>query len=336
MKNDISRRKFLASTGVSAGVLSVSPKVFGMPAYVKNLGKPNSLINGVQVGVITYSFRSMPGGAEELLQYCVDADVSAVELMGPPAEQFAGAPEPPPRPARGSGEGGARQNPFSDPEYQAVMREYNEKLAEWRKSVSMEKFEQLRELYSNAGIRIYAFKPSALGVNNTDEEVDYAMKAAKALGADHVTVEYPTNYNQVIRLGEFGARNKVRVGYHGHQQQTFDMWDFAFIQSAFNASNIDVGHYVAAGFNPLNFIARRHSHIVSMHLKDRTLPVEGKSDNLPWGEGDTPIGEVLRTVRDRQYEIPCTVELEYQIPEGSDAVKEVARCVEFARRELRG
>jgi len=58
------------------------------------LAKPNSNFEGVQVGAITYSYRSMPGAndAEALLKYIVDSNVSAIELMGPAAEIYAGSP----------------------------------------------------------------------------------------------------------------------------------------------------------------------------------------------------------------------------------------------------
>jgi hypothetical protein len=58
-------------------------------------GKPNSLFSGVQIGVITYSYRSMPDqSAEAHLKYIVDSGVSAIELMGNPAESYAGRPAP--------------------------------------------------------------------------------------------------------------------------------------------------------------------------------------------------------------------------------------------------
>ncbi len=49
---------------------------------------------------------------------------------------------------------------------------------------------------------------------------EYALRAAKALGADHVTVELPADPAQTGRLGKLAARHKVYVGYHGHLQQT--------------------------------------------------------------------------------------------------------------------
>src|SRR5687768_1483868 len=104
-KENISRRQFLGTTVLAvAGLAAAAEPAFGIPAYIKNLGKPNSLINGVQIGVISYSWRSLPSRAEQILQYCIDCNISAIELMGPAAETFAGAPEAPPRPAGGGGQ----------------------------------------------------------------------------------------------------------------------------------------------------------------------------------------------------------------------------------------
>ena len=73
--------------------------------------KPNSLIDGVQIGTITYSYRSMADqSAEATLKYIVDSGISAIELMGGPVESFAGAPTPAGAAAvvaAGSGRGGA-------------------------------------------------------------------------------------------------------------------------------------------------------------------------------------------------------------------------------------
>jgi hypothetical protein len=52
--------------------------------------KPNSRFGGVQIGTITYSYRSMPDqSAEATLKYITDSGISAVELMGGPVNDFA-------------------------------------------------------------------------------------------------------------------------------------------------------------------------------------------------------------------------------------------------------
>jgi len=325
MKNhQLSRRKFLgAGLAAAAGIAVSKNPVSGMPAYIRDLNKPNSVIKGVQIGVITYSFRSMPSSAEQLLQYCLECGVSAVELMGDAAEAFAGAPAAPPRPKRGSTEG------------REAWEAYLQSLATWREKVSMTPFEQLRKLYNDAGVTIYGYKPSALGANNTDGEIAYAFRAAKALGANQANVEFPNDTAHTKRLGTLAAKHKVYVGYHGHTQQTFDMWDGAIAQSPYNAMNFDMGHYVAAGFDAIEFIKAKHKHIVSMHIKDRKTKANG-GDNLPWGQGDTPIAEALNLMSKARYKFPATIELEYPIPDGSNAVQEVGRCLEFARKALGG
>jgi sugar phosphate isomerase/epimerase len=324
---DISRRQFLGTAALAlAGISIASNPVFGTPAILKNLGKPNSLFNGVQIGAISYSWRSMPSSAEQILQYCIECNISALELMGPAAEAFAGAPQAPARAG-----GGGRQQLTA--EERAQQAEFNKTLAAWRANAPMNKFEQLRKMYKDAGVSIYAYKPSALGVNNTDAEVDYAFRAAKALGASHATVELPGDAAQTKRLGDIAARNKVYVGYHGHLQQTFTAWDEALSQSKYNALNFDMGHYVAAGFDPIPLIKNKHQHILSMHTKDRKSKANGGA-NMPWGQGDTPIVEVLQLMQKNKYKFPATIELEYEIPAGSDAVKETAKCVEYARKAL--
>jgi sugar phosphate isomerase/epimerase len=324
----VSRRQFIAKSAVAiTGLAIATQQSWAAPAIIRNLGKPNSKFNGVQLGTITYSFRSLPSNAEQVLKYCLDANVSAIELMGNTAEAFAGAPNTATEPRAAST---PRQE--QTPEQKAEQAAKDQELAQWRATVSMDKFEQLRKMYNDAGVSIYAWKPSALGVKNTDAEIDYALRAAKALGASHVTVEIP-NAAQSKRLGAIAEKHKIGVGYHGHLQQTFTCWDEALTQSPYNGLNCDLGHYVAAGLDPIPLLKAKHDHIYSTHLKDRKSKANG-GVNMPWGEGDTPLTAILQLMRDNKYKFPGTIELEYDIPPGSDAVKEVARCIEYGKNIL--
>jgi len=330
MNTQISRRDFMAMASLTAmGGLLNTNKAWALGE------KPNSKFKGVQIGAITYSFRSMPHDVDKLIQFCIDSNLSAIELMGDSVEEYAGKPKSPVRMGPPPAGGGRPQ--LTD-EQRAQLAEYNKQVAEWRSTVSMDKFKEVRKKFNKAGISIYAFKPNAFGVNNTDAEVEYAMKAAKALGATSVTLELPTDPKQTQRLGDLGAKNKMYVGYHNHTQATDTLWDNALAQSPYNSINFDCGHYLAAGGKNtkealMKFIENKHDRISTMHLKDRTTPEHG-AGNLVWGTGDTPIREILLMIRDRKYKFPVSVELEYQIPNGSDAVKEVAKCVEFAKNIL--
>lgn len=305
-KQNFSRRRFIG-TGMlaAAGIALASKSSFASAVFAKS--KPNSKFNGVQIGVITYSYRSMPGSIQQILQYCIDSNINAVELMGDAAEAYAGAPK----------------RDGSD--------DFNAKLANWRENTVMDSFFEIRKMFNEAGINIYAWKPNALGTKNTDGEIDYAFNAGKALGCSHVTVELPDAL-QTQRLGDIAEKHDMMVGYHAHTQATPTLWDIALSQSAHNGINLDIGHYTAGtSSSPVDFILKNHKRILSMHIKDRKFH---DGPNMPWGEGDTPIKEVLALMKKNDYKFPATIELEYKIPDGSDAVKEVIKCREYAKNAL--
>ena len=337
MKNEISRRGFMSIIPITTiGLMLCKDSLFAKNSSVLAFSKPNSKFGGVQIGAITYSFRSMPHDIDQLLKFCVDSNISAIEMMGDPAETFAGKPVSPIKmpviPPKG---GQPQRQPLTD-EQKAQMVEYSKKVAEWRATASMDKFKEIRKKFNDAGVSIYAFKPNALGLNNSDVEVEYAMKAAKALGANSVTIEIPTDPAQSKRLGDLGEKHKIYVGYHAHLQATDTLWDVALEQSPYNSMNLDCGHYIAVGGKNTKeslfaLIEAKHDRITSMHIKDRTA--DGKQ-NLAWGQGNTPIKEILLLMKNKKYKFPISIELEYDIPEGSDAVKEVTKCVEYAKNIL--
>ena len=320
----ISRRKFVTQSALLGAGALFAKDLFA--SYRKS---------GVEVGAITYSFRSMPGSIDDIIKYCKECGITAIELMGDPAEAWAGspaglmAPMKPPPPG---------ERPQFTPEMRAQFEERNKKAKSWRETVSMEKFSELKKLLTSSGISVYAYKPNALNETSSDAEIDYAMNAAKALGAKSVTVELPAKPEQSKRLGEFASRHKVYVGYHAHTQATDTAWDTALSQSPYNSMNLDCGHYIAAGGNNtaaslLALIQSKHDRISSMHLKDRKSKDHG-GDNVEWGKGDTPIKDILQLLKTKKYAIPVSIELEYDIPAGSDAVAEVKKCVQFAKSAL--
>lgn len=347
MENKISRRNFMALTSLSALGLSLG----GSESFSFSLLKPKSKFGGVQIGAITYSYRSMPHDVDKLIQFCLDSNISAIELMGDAPEEYAGKPKPPfrmgPPPGAGGrpagpppagGAGAPPQRPQMTDEQRKQMAEYAKQVAEWRLTAPMDKFKEVGKKFKKAGIKIYAFKPNAFGANNSDAEVEYGMMAAKALGATSVTLELPTDPKQTQRLGDLGAKHKVFVGYHAHTQATDTLWDEALAQSPYNSLNLDCGHYIAVGApntkeSLLALIEAKHDRITSMHIKDRTTKEHG-AKNLMWGMGDTPLKEILTLMKTKGYKFPASIELEYDVPAGSDAVKEVAKCVNFCKSIL--
>jgi sugar phosphate isomerase/epimerase len=301
--------------------------MLGKSAFAQ--AKPNSFINGVQIGTITYSYRSMPDqSAQALLGYVVTNGINAIELMGQPAEQFAGAPST----GRGRGPGRGQQ---PTPEQVAAQREAREDLRKWRTSVSMDKYKDLRKLYNDAGVKIYALKISP-APDMTDDEMDYVFTAGSTVGATHVTLEVTDDVPFLKRVGSFAEKHKVYAAYHSHTQGGMNAFDAAFAASKANMANVDFGHYVAGGNTggtTLQFLEKFHDRIASFHMKDRTTPEHGEK-NLPWGTGETPLIEIMKTVQKNKWTMPATIELEYEVPKDSDAVKEVAKCLDYCRKAL--
>ncbi len=294
--------------------------------------------NEITLGLQTYSFRTMEDQSPlAILDYVKQTGIKNIELMGNHAEPFAGAPESmmSDRAKMAILIKQYRNEPLTDEEKViaaevAAQREaYNAEVQAWRKTVDLKKFEALKALYDEAGISIYAFKPRVFEKNNTDDDIRYGMRAAKALGASHVTLEHPEDDAHTARLAKIAEEEGVLIGYHGHEQQTPTLWDTALSQSDANRMNLDFGHYIAAeNENPLEIIKTKSDKIVSMHLKDRQKKSNG-GGNLVWGSGDTPIVDVIKLIKENGYTFPVTIELEYDIPEGSDAVQEVKKCLAY-------
>jgi len=303
----------------------------------------NNDSNNLKIGIQTYSFRTMEDQSPlAILDYIKQTGIKNVELMGNHVESYAGAPESPINERSSmrllykqySGETLSEEEKIQAQEYSEKRKIYEQEVAEWRKNVDLNKFKELRGLYNEAGIDIYAFKPRVFEKENTDDDIRYGMRAAKALGASHVTLEHPSDDKHTFRLSKIAEEEDVLIGYHGHEQQTPTFWDTAITQSKYNKINLDFGHYVAGdNENVVEFVKENNNHIVSMHLKDRKKGING-GDNLPFGEGDTPIADVVRLINNEGYTFPITIELEYNIPEGSNSIEEIKKCLNYINNSL--
>jgi sugar phosphate isomerase/epimerase len=341
------RRDFgkLALTALPAARLLARPQA-----------RPNSKFGGVQIGIIApYSFRGLPSSADDLLKYIVQLGINSVELQSEPAEAYAGAPAtgrgggPRPGgpggapPGAGAGPPGAQDGrppgggrPQMTPEQQAAQRARAEDLRKWRLSASMDKYKELRQMYKEAGVTIHIVK-FGLNANMTDEEIDYCFNAAKALGCKAITCEPPLS--QTKRLGQFAEKHQIMLGYHGHSNMTSEeafakpsSWETAMAHSKWNGANIDIGHFTAGNnVSPAEFIKKHHDRITNLHLKDRKM---NQGENLPWGQGDTAIKEILQLMKKEKYSFPACIELEYPVPEGSSALAELAKCVQYCKDAL--
>lgn len=288
--HSLSRRHFLGSTLAAA-------TGFSLPRFASAAEKPNSVFNGVRVGCITYSYRSMAKTAEETLKALLDCGISETELMGGPTQLFAGI------------QGG--------------------KITDAEREQQIAKCVEMRKMYNDAGVNIHIHK---MGFGPSNEEIEFNFLVAKALGCTAVTTE--RNAVLAARVAPFADKHQIWVGFHNHTNNLpeMDTFDSILDLGQYIGFNLDIGHYVAGtkGKSPIPVLEKYHARITNLHLKDRTAD----GGNVPWGQGQTPIKEVLQLMRKEKWTFPAEIELEYKIPEGSTAVKEVAKCVQYCREAL--
>jgi sugar phosphate isomerase/epimerase len=299
--------------------------------------RPDSKFRGVQIGIIVspYNYPSIPVAADKFLNTLVELGLSAVEMQDVRCEVYAGAPS---APREGySGSPSEHGHLLSREEREAAQRKQTAELSQWRlanTAAILEKYRTLRRLYRQAGVKIYALRLANATAEMTDDEYSYLFGAAQALGADQITTELPDDLALSQRLGDLAGRHKLRVGYHNHLQVNEHSWDAVLQQSRWNGIQLDVGHFVAAiNGSPIPFITEHADRITSIHLKDRKYRVHG-GQNLPWGQGETPIKDVLLLMEKQHYKFPAGIELEYRIPDGSTPEKEIENCLDFCRKAL--
>jgi sugar phosphate isomerase/epimerase len=339
-RKELSRRNFgkIALGALPLAALAQPPQGPGGPGRQGGGGRGapppplKSLFNGVQIGVITYSFRQGIA-APDLIPIMNKIGLSEVELMSNHAEALAGAPAGPAFGGGGRGGRGAQ----ATPEQLAARKEAQEALEKWRAGASADTWKGVRKQFDDAGIdlRILCYN---LNGNVTDDEIDYSFRTAQALGVSAISSSSTVTIAK--RVAPFADKYKLLWAGHGHDavndpEQFATPESFAKIMSfsKYIGVNLDVGHFYAGGYDPVAFIKENHARISNLHLKDRNrdwnMAGGGRGGaNVRWGEGQTPLREVLLHLRREKYQFPANIEYEYQ---GTDPVVEVAKCLEYCR-----
>jgi sugar phosphate isomerase/epimerase len=206
-------------------------------------------------------------------------------------------------------------------------------LKQWRASVSLDRFKDLRKKFDDAGVDIQLVYWTLSGASS-DDEIEYSFQMAKALGARAISCT--TQISVAKRVAPFADKHKMMWGGHGHDQtdkpEEFSTPEtFRTIMSfgKYIGVNLDIGHFTAANGDAVAFIKENHARITNLHLKDRK---RNHGANLLWGQGETPVKEVLLLLKKEKYPFPANIEYEYMGKD--DPVTEVTRCVEYCKEAL--
>jgi sugar phosphate isomerase/epimerase len=331
----------------------------------------NSKFGGVQIGAITYSFNSIASDPEAIIKAMAEIGLGEAELMSNHCEALAGAPAMPSF-GRGGGGGGGRgrgaggasgatgapaaaagqappaQTAGADagrrggggrtpltPEQQAQMEQAQAAVAKWRAGTTADTWKAARKKFNDVGIEV-ALLCYNMNDRMKDEDIEYGFQMAKGLGVKGITTS--TTLTMAKRIAPIADQHKLLVGYHGHdatndpnQTATLESYATLMAYGKYNGVNLDIGHFTAANYDAVAFIKEHHAKITNLHLKDRK---KDHGMNVPWGQGDTPIKDVLQLLKKEKYGFPANIELEYRIPEDSNVVAEMKKCLQYCKDAL--
>jgi sugar phosphate isomerase/epimerase len=256
------------------------------------------------IGVMTYSYRALPQvpGKER-----IDGEIEALKMNG------------------------ARDIELFETELQPPHK--NEELDKWRKATALDRLAGMKKKLTAANIITHAYTVNYSPIL-TDADLESTFAQAKTLGTNVIAAS--TQVSMAKRLAPLAEKHNIYVAFHGHSNTkdpnefaTPQSFETALAQSKYFRINLDIGHFFAAGFDPVDFIQKNHTNITHLHVKDRK---KNDGPNMPFGQGDTPIKEVLLLLKKNKYPIPALVEYEY--PGEVSPVEAVQTCLDYMRKAV--
>jgi sugar phosphate isomerase/epimerase len=288
-------------------------------------------VNGVRIALQSACFTFSGMNLDGIMNTMQDLGLGEIDVMSEHVENFLGAPVPlpgtgrqgpwarrggPPPAASPSAGRGAGPGRGGNPEAREALRK-------WRLAVDLEQFRGVAKRFKDAGLTFFSYNLS-FNDSFTDEEIEKGFLMTKALGTRIITASSPASV--FPRLAPFAEKHDVIVAIHNH---TTGPEEFAQAMAASKNAwvNLDVGHFFASGYDPIAYLKEHHSRITNIHIKDRK---KDRGAEMPFGEGDTPLKEVLLLVQREKYDFPVCIE--YVGPDGPPA--ELKRCLDYCKRML--
>jgi len=314
--HELSRRSFLAGVSSTAAVA-------GCHSLIGATSRHRSDYHSIRIGAITYSFAQMtafPRGCTK--EFILGAQLGSVEMMDRDFERDIGVK-------------------FRDIPAKFLTKSQKVAISQWRETADMRPLETLRASYADVGIGMHIVKFGDIGCKwmYSWKEAEYMFRATRALGARVITREVPkptewTAFKETAeKLDALAREYDVDIAFHNHAQIAADTYDGALLgYSDHFKINFDVGNYVAANDDdPCAFVRRYRDRLASIHIKDRR---RNDGPEMPFGTGDTPLEKLFAMLRAESIDVPCDIELEFPIPQGSDAVRETLNCNAWCKAHI--
>jgi sugar phosphate isomerase/epimerase len=191
----------------------------------------------------------------------------------------------------------------------AGYEEARDGLRQWRLKAPLDRFRQIRKKFDAAGVDLFSYVMT-IGDDFTEAEIDAVYKHMQALGVDKFCTNQ-TRVGMAERFAPFSNKYKIKAAFHTHQQsqdpnEVSSPESLAKVlgMSKYFMVNLDIGWYFDGGNDPLAYLLAHPDRITHLHVRDRAAG-GGQADV---GEGILQIDQMLKTVRDKKYDIAFILE----------------------------
>ncbi len=286
---------------------------------------------GPSIGLhVPHAFGAQPLSGAEILRRCAVLGVRVIELDASAIEAALGVPVEPAvlRPPELGPEHGLQ--PLEEAVFQDALRigrvAFAERLRAWRASVVLDPLAALRDQLVRARVGIAAVHWPGLAELD-DDGLAYALRATRAIGADRMSTGCPVE--ALERLAQAAESHQVVIGVQPAGRAGLAGLEGAPEGSSCIGLTLDLGDWLIGGDgSPCAVLAAHADRVVLVRLVDRRT-----SDGaFTWfGDGESPIREVLGAMREHAWAFPAIVDIPYDLSSDAEQMGEVARALEYCR-----
>jgi sugar phosphate isomerase/epimerase len=231
---------------------------------------------------------------EWTLARCVDMGIVVVELSGDTLDSILGVPvatvplEPPPADGLALGLLELEEDVLRD-SYELARHSFDAQIRAWRATVSLAPLADLQRTWRNAGVSIDVVSVPDLGLWS-DDEVDYACRAARAAGARVLATR--ASLAGPRRVAPFAHRHDVLLSFVGETTGAADL-DRILEHDDRIAVALDLDAWTIGGHgSPLPFLRERAPRV----------------SHVRWRAGsNTHMAELLRAMRANDWDFPAMI-----------------------------
>jgi sugar phosphate isomerase/epimerase len=137
----------------------------------------------------------------------------------------------------------------------------------------------------------------------------------------------------LANVSKLAEEYKINVGLHNHPKDSI-YWNPDIVLKHLQdlsprvGADCDTGHWLRSGLNPLECVKKLKGRIVGFHIKDLKRNENGGFFDVPLGQGDVGIADVLKEVAAQNIKGPLPFSIEYEADWDNNQPK-VAECVKF-------